>query len=261
MANVYETMINRRDILLKSISEIERNLEHMPDGCVYVKNYNRKSYYYMRSGKSQQLYLSSKNEELIKQLVQKDYLKKALRSAKREFDELETAIKAYPKICVEAVFDQLPGSRRKYAEPIFAGADEYARKWLAQPYDPSPIGKDTPVYLTVRGERVRSKSEIIIADRLWANGIPYKYECPILVGGEIFHPDFTILRMSDLKFVYHEHLGKLDDPQYAERNNNRINRYNDAGIILGDRLFLSFETSKTPLDARVIDNLIKTHFR
>lgn len=90
---------------------------------------------------------------------------------------------------------------------------------------------------------------------------PYKYECLILVRDEIIHPDFTILRLSDLKILYHEHLGKLDDPQYTERNNIRINSYNEEGIILGDRLFLSFETSKTPLDVRVIDNLINTHFR
>lgn len=261
MVSVYETMTKRRETLLKSIGEIEKQLKHMPEGCIYLKKHNSNDYYYLRLSNSKEVYLSSKNEALIKQLVQKDYLKKSLRSAKREAEALENAINSYPNPHVEGVYDQLPEAKKKYAEPLFPGADEIARKWLAQPYIPKPIGKDTPVYLTIKGERVRSKSEVIIADRLWANGIPYKYECPILVGDEIIHPDFTILRLSDLKFLYHEHLGKLDDPQYTERNNSRINSYNDAGIILGDRLFLSFETSKTPLDVRVIDNLINTHFR
>ena len=261
MANVYVTMKKRHESLLKMISEIEQKLDHMPEGYIYLKNLNRKSYFYMRSGKAEQKYLSSKDEALTRQLVQKDYLKKSLRSAKKEAEALENAIGIYPQPFVEGVFDRLPEAKKKYAEPLFPGADEIARKWLAQLYVPKPIGKDTPVYLTIKGERVRSKSEVIIADRLWANGIPYKYECPILVRDEIIHPDFTILRLSDLKILYHEHLGKLDDPQYTERNNIRINSYNEEGIILGDRLFLSFETSKTPLDVRVIDNLINTHFR
>ena len=261
MVSVFEIITKRREVLLKTVSEIEKSLEHMPEGSIHVKKYNKKAYYYLSLGNSKEIYLSSKDESLIRQLVQKDYLKKALRSAKREAEALQSAIGSYSLPCVEGVFDQLSEERKQYAEPLFPGADEFARKWLAQPYDPKPIGKDTPVYLTIKGERVRSKSEVIIADRLWANGIPYKYECPILVGDEIIHPDFTILRLSDLKFLYHEHFGKLDDPQYTERNNNRINSYNEAGIILGDRLFLSFETSKTPLDVRIIDNLINTHFR
>ena len=53
----------------------------------------------------------------------------------------------------------------------------------------------------------------------------------------------------------------LDKPEYAESFVNRINDYNKEGIYLGDRLFLTFETSNTPLDVSVIDNLIDTHLR
>ena len=82
-----------------------------------------------------------------------------------------------------------------------------------------------------------------------------------MIGDKIIHPDFTILRISDRKILYHEHCGRMDDPDYAEEMVKRINEYNREGIILGDRLFLSFETSDTPLDSRVIDNLINKHFR
>jgi predicted nuclease of restriction endonuclease-like RecB superfamily len=113
----------------------------------------------------------------------------------------------------------------------------------------------------MRGERVRSKSEVIIADRLLISGIPYKYECPLKVGKRVIHPDFTILRLSDRRVVYYEHCGKLDDPEYAEDLVNRVNDYNHAGIIQGERLFMTFETSKTPLDVRVLDKMIKENFR
>ena len=67
--------------------------------------------------------------------------------------------------------------------------------------------------------------------------------------------------MSDRKIVYHEHCDKMDDPEYTEDLIGRINDYNREKIFLGDRLFLSFESSKNPLDLEYIDNLINTHFR
>ena len=67
--------------------------------------------------------------------------------------------------------------------------------------------------------------------------------------------------MSDKKILYHEHCGMVDNPEYAENMVKRINSYNKEGIYLGDRLFVSMETSKTPLDIELIDYLIRTHFR
>lgn len=54
----------------------------------------------------------------------------------------------------------------------------------------------------------------------------------------------------------------MDDPEYVEnRVVNRVNDYSRAGIVLGDNLFLSFESSKTPLDVSALDNLINKHFK
>ena len=72
--------------------------------------------------------------------------------------------------------------------------------------------------MTLKGDRVRSKSEQIIADRLFINNIPYKYEYPIEINGIIYHTDFRILRMSDRKELFYEHFGKMGDEQYANDN-------------------------------------------
>lgn len=81
------------------------------------------------------------------------------------------------------------------------------------------------------------------------------------VGNKIYHPDFTILRRSDRKEIYLEHCGKLDDPKYTKDNLPRINEYVLNGFGLGDKLFLSFESSTVPLDVRVIDKMIEEYFR
>lgn len=38
-----------------------------------------------------------------------------------------------------------------------------------------------PIDITDKGERVKSKSELTIANALYRSKIPYKYECPIIL--------------------------------------------------------------------------------
>jgi hypothetical protein len=111
--------------------------------------------------------------------------------------------------------------------------------------------------LTDRGERVRSKSELIIANLLSKEGIPYKYECPLrLKGFGTVHPDFTALRRKARKEIYWEHLGMMDDPEYAEKAVRKISAYGANGFFPGDRLILTAETKSTPLNVRLIRDLI-----
>ena len=64
---------------------------------------------------------------------------------------------------------------------------------------------------------------------------PYRYEYPLMLEGNIRKcPDFTILKMPERKEVYLEHLG--------------IN------------LFFTHETSKHPLNTRVLDEMIQKWF-
>ena len=51
-----------------------------------------------------------------------------------------------------------------------------------------------------------------------------------------------------------------DDDKYQNDNVPRINDYILNGYMLGDRLFLSFESSKTPLNTEVIDKMIDELF-
>lgn len=74
---------------------------------------------------------------------------------------------------------------------------------MSKEYTGKQFREGEPVILTNRGERVRSKSEKIIADCFFRKGIPYKYECPLYLKGlGIIYPDFTILsKKQDRKFT------------------------------------------------------------
>lgn len=259
--NIRRDLNARKNVLSKSIKVIEKKIEQLPDGRLNLKERNRIIYYYLVGEDHKEIYLGHDNVELIENLTQKDYLKRVLKNAKLELTVIERMLKIYPDTLAEDVFDQLPEGRKKYAQPINICDDDFAAKWMETPYVRKSFKKGSPEFYTLKGEKVRSKSEVIIADRLYANGIPYRYECPLKMGKKIIHPDYSILRMSDRKTVYLEHCGKIGDPQYTEDMLTRIKDYNEAGIILGDRLFLTFESDKAPLDVSLLDSLIKTHLR
>lgn len=251
----------RRDLLLKWQPKFEEKLKSLPEGRLKIRHVGKQTYYFHVDNNSKEKPISRNNKELIKALCQKDYLEKVVKAIKKELAALKKIEKLCDKLIAEELYGKLNDDRKLLTKPIVPTDDQYKERWLSQPYRKKPISDDVPYFKTMNGELVRSKSEMIIADRLYLNNIPYKYECPALVGDEIIHPDFTILRMSDRKILYYEHCGRMDDPDYAEDMVSRANEYSLAGIIQGDRLFYTFETSKTPLNVSVLDNLINCCFK
>jgi len=262
MAKAVRNVLSERyELISKTIEVVECKIKLLPEGRLNIKHQNNKTYYYYLTANERERYLYSDDAPLIKQLLQKRYLKAVLKTAKNELKALERMQSIYPDTLPEDLYDQLPEEQKTEVEPIILGDAELALKWMNEPYVLKPFKKGAPVYKSIRGERVRSKSEVMIADRMYARGVPYKYECPIMIGGKVIHPDFSSMRMSDHKIIYHEHCGMMDDPDYVNDLVERVNLYNQAGIIQGDRLTFTFETSDKPLDIRVIDRLIDEFFK
>lgn len=88
------------------------------------------------------------------------------------------------------------------------------------------------IHKTERGELVRSKSEVIIADKLHTRKVKYEYERPlVLPGGCTVIPDFTI-EDDDAGITYYwEHLGMLHDRRYERRWHDKLALYRAAGIL------------------------------
>ena len=87
------------------------------------------------------------------------------------------------------------------------------------------------IHRTERGDLVRSKSELVIADKLHARGIDYAYEQPlVLSNGRTRYPDFTIADHARGVTFYWEHLGMLHDPGYKARWDVKRTEYLECGI-------------------------------
>jgi len=87
------------------------------------------------------------------------------------------------------------------------------------------------IHQTIRGDMVRSKSELTIADRLHSHGIDYIYEQALSLGGQTRYPDFTIEEAETGRQYYWEHCGMLLDPQYQKRWGRKLKWYRDNGIL------------------------------
>ena len=139
--------------------------------------------------------------------------------------------------------------------------EDYAAQWLSESYEGKDIPDYVPVYETKRGERVRSKSELTIANMLADRGIPYKYERPLtLMGGVVVYPDFTLLDVKRRRDIYWEHRGMMDDRDYARQAVFKMKSLMKSGILLGDNLIITEETTANPLGTNEIDAVIDQYF-
>lgn len=259
--DIKTSMENRYRLISALESKIEKRLSSLPSGRLKVEKRGDRVCCYKADIDSVYRFMGKDEAKLMEGIIQRNYLEKVLKASKEETRILKRAIEKYPQMVAEEVYDSLPAGRKMFVNPIIASDEQFVRRWQEKPYERKPLRDGTPVYETIKGDRVRSKSEQIIADRLFTRGIPYKYECPLIVDDDVIYPDFTILRVSDRKEVYLEHCGMTDKIDYADDMVWRMNKYALAGILQGDRLFLLFESSNVPLDARVVDKMIENVFK
>ncbi len=243
--------------LRKLIRMKEEAVAKAPEGRLKIRNVNGKTRFYVLDN-DRDRYLSIEEAPLIKALAQKSYDLDLLSHAKQELRILENAAARYPAP-VEQLYDELSELRQDLVKPFVKPDHQLLQEWYARPFKPKPKGDSVPVILTERGERVRSKSEKIIADYYYHHGILYKYECPLRFNTTIrgysyeIHPDFTLFSMKHRTEIYHEHLGMMDRSSYYLSRMALLKNYEDNGYLIGERLLITFETEEFSLDFRNLE--------
>ncbi len=155
--------------------------------------------------------------------------------------------------------DQLENTR---VALVLLGIDEDMNRrlvqheqWAREPYERS---QKYPESLTLRasnGTMMRSKSELLIAERLARFQVPYRYEQVITVGGCEMAPDFTFQDRNGDEF-YLEFCGMMDDPGYVEGFKSRRQIYESAGMCEWNRMIYLFATGNE-IDLEEIDEVIQ----
>ncbi|MBU9723641.1 MULTISPECIES: AAA family ATPase [Bacillaceae] len=119
------------------------------------------------------------------------------------------------------------------------------------------------IHRTTRGDLVRSKSEVIIADILHSHGIEYEYEIPLVKGNSTKYPDFTIEDDDTGNTLFWEHCGMMFDEGYKRRWERNLQWYRDQGIKPideGGELIITQDNENGGIDAAKIKEIISNLF-
>ncbi|MBR6626647.1 MAG: hypothetical protein IKL04_01510, partial [Lachnospiraceae bacterium] len=202
-------------------------------------------------------YIRKRDKAKACELAQNAYDIKILKCIEERLSVIKRFLVRYEKTDPKKEYDKLKSYRRDIINDMLVSDVAYIRRWQEAEYESKEFAEGAPEIFTEKGERVRSKSEKIIADKLYALGIPYRYEYPITIGGTVLYPDFMILKMPEREEIYLEHLGMLDNEGYAENVLFKLDTYERNGYFLGEKLFFTHETGKNPLNTKVLDNMLR----
>ena len=228
---------------------------------------------YCMTNDKKQRYLGAKDRNEIMKLATKSYITKLDKAAQLEKSQIDRCIevlesktddKGKDKADTDLVYGNMPDYIRANTSPCELTDDGFAERWQKEKYNSKWKKKTDTVYETPRGEKVRSKSEWIIACMLDKAGVPYRYEEIVPLNedfGVFLHPDFTVLNKRTRKVYYWEHFGAMGNNDYVENNfMPKIRDFYNFGFLPGDKLLITFESAGYPIDTtdvkRIIDKFL-----
>ena len=251
---------NRLTQLKQILAVTEKRLANTPQGHLRVsqKGHTPEFYHITEPGDTHGSYIPQAKLALARRLAQKDYDSRLIKQLKQEIRALQKYL-AQTKggSALTAIYTKLCPARQSLVTPVTLTDAQYAAQWQAVPWKGLPFAPDSPDYTTARRERVRSKSEVIIANTLARFNIPYRYEYPLeLKNGHTVHPDFLCLNVRTRAEFYWEHFGLMDEPDYLERTLAKIKDYAESDILPGKNFLFTMESVVCHLSTIQVENLI-----
>ena len=286
--NVIAPLIEKRlSELQKLLAAKIRTCKKSPQGRIRISQNGGHPEYYLvtERGSLRGKYLPHSQENLARQLAQKDYDARLIKLLQKEISALQNYLKQTDKgRAISELYNSLCPARRDLITPVTLTNEQYVASWQEVSWTGRPFSPDSPPIYTARGERVRSKSEVIIADTLYRHGIPYRYEFPLTLrrsdttishndfdklnhrssvsgaqSSVILHPDFLCLNTRTRQEFFWEHFGLMDDSDYSKKAAGKLRLYTENGILPGRNIIFTMETQNEPISTRTINLLIENY--
>lgn len=236
-------------------------IENSPEGKIYISKSGNTDQYHLFNEKNKKIYIKKQDIALVQQLVQKEYAQKLLQIINKQEKNIKQFIRNCDKYSLVKVYENMPEGKKKLVNPYMISDEEYISKWEKEK-NKILIEKENDERLqqlgiiTEKGEYVRSKTEKIIADKLFSLGIPYVYELPhFLQGYGYVYSDFTILNVKTKQEYIWEHFGLMGDEKYVQNSIKKINTYAKNGYIQGKNFITTFEGGDVSLSTNVIKGI------
>lgn len=266
MPTIIDAIESRIKTLDLIISRLNENIPKRMEGDLAIAmERGNKRFYQVIEGKRK--YIGKKNLNTLESLAQKQYEEKLLHSAVEERNKLLDILDVLGRNDFPSINDVLKSLDKDICalvKPDISTDDGFARRWSEERYNQA-CKTEKHRFETMGKDLVRSKSEVLIADRLYQAGIPYRYEQRLSFGDDFikqrYYPDFTILNKRTREIFYWEHLGLLGDKGYCLDNLNKLDDYMRNGIIPGRNLILTFECEGKPLSTARVTQLIEVFLK
>ena len=257
IARLIELEIKRETGVLEYISKRAKQLAPGSLSINAVKNdryYQQATYLHGKKVRINLDPLKDSDREIIRELMEK----KAIVHGRPILKGNITALRQ----CLSRIRPYDPASFRygKYlGSEYYLEGDVCLSEWEERKSSQNFYYEEGLIHGTRSGVRVRSKSEVMIADALYDNGIKFKTEPALEVGEKIVYPDFEIVHPKAHKLIWWEHFGMMDDPEYAYNAMKKLTEYERSGIVFGENLIVTYETAMVPLTHEMINERMRHH--
>lgn len=223
----------------------------------------------------------NKRRDIIEGLVRKEYLKANIQILEQNISGLERLIAVYVDPTVENTLARMPKRYQKLARLMYSKGtlletdageipvreaivyhikmERYPTSiypWVAANYQQSDYNPEGKRHKTSFGLKVRSKSELMIAEKLYENGIPFRYE-EVIEDGEIrMIPDFIMPDVEGNFYIW-EHCGMPNEPKYMARHKKKMDIYERLGFVPWKNLIVTYDDEYGNINMEVIKSEIE----
>ncbi len=235
----------------KLLSHYKSQLNHLPTGKLALKNIRGNLCYYASVGYVNK-YAYCNDGRLIESLKTRRFLEKSIEIMGSNVSLQNRIVDKYRPYDYSSI--------AKTLSPAYAMTPACAMSTSSMAAPVSSSG-DKLNHLTSFGLSVRSKSEAIIAELLFAEGIKFEYEKPLLLVTEdgsfiTVYPDFTIEAWG--RTIYWEHFGMFKDAAYRDSCFRKLTTYFFNGINCPENLIISMDSAEGNLDIMAIKMIINS---
>ena len=252
------SMVTELETELKNVTE---EIAACPRGSLMVSEEKTRGVRYfcvsVKNGKRVRKGITS-DRETVEALARKAYLTEKKAIIESNIRILRETMEEIGDLNSGNVMKSLSPSIRRLPQDLFRKTmdDQDPRAvWASETYPHSSYRPEAKVHLTSRGLAVRSKSEMLIAERLYEYGIPFRYEPAMHIDRYEISPDFTVMTPSG-KVFYWEHCGMTGNRDYIEKHKWKMNLYETRGIVPWKNLIVTYDDENGHINLAEIDSII-----
>ena len=246
--------------LSQQIKLLEKQIATFPPGELFFRKNGRYFKYYCKTEQSTR-YIPHKSNSELQTYALKKYLSQKLEDLRFEQSALHNCISSYENHSFKSedllspnsgIHDLLTSSLSKF--------NVETETWLQESFEKNPYHPEQLKYLSISGNILRSKSELLIDTALFTHHIPFRYECSLVLDDNTIYPDFTILHPVTSELYYWEHFGLLDNTSYKQKASHKVQQYMMNGLFPSDHLITTYESENIVFTPQIIERTISLYF-